>query len=435
MENKLSRRHFLRLSAGAAAGALLASRATRFANAHSLMNDTTVLRVHHRLGVEADNWNYWAQKYNDKYGPNVTVTIEGFPGTEYFQKINTLAAGGTIGDAFWISSIEGFYRLAATGVISPIDDLVASTGYDLKQHYDLCAKAMHLNGKLYGLPQLAHPGRVGLFYNKTVFDAAKVTYPDDSWTYDDLLAAAKKLTDPSKGVYGFMDPEASYFSVLVWLRAWGGDVINEDGTKCPINSPKAVAALNFLSDMYNKYKVVPPLNATPNAQYQLFAANQLAMYQAGFWGVGVRDFVPKDSWGVAPMPKGPAGVRGSMFECDPIVMSSNTKHRPETFNFMQMVASFDAEKRLKSEFGAAASRPDVMADPDIISDPTMKVFAGVMAEAMPLVLPANFRETEYFKTIGEQLQAIWLGQSTVEQVIDSVQQAGQAILDKPALSS
>jgi len=65
----------------------------------------------------------------------------------------------------------------------------------------------------------------------------------------------------------------------------------------------------------------------------------------------------------------------------------------------------------------------------------MKVFAGVMAQAMPLVLPANFRETEYFKTIGEQLQAIWLGQSTVEQVIDSVQQAGQAILDKPALSS
>jgi ABC-type glycerol-3-phosphate transport system substrate-binding protein len=65
----------------------------------------------------------------------------------------------------------------------------------------------------------------------------------------------------------------------------------------------------------------------------------------------------------------------------------------------------------------------------------MKVFAGVMAEAMPLVLPANFRETEYFKTIGEQLQAIWLGQSTVDQVINDIQKAGQDILDKPSLAA
>src|ERR1700741_4492480 len=100
MKDKLSRRHFLRLSAGAAAGTLLASRATGISYARPSSQDATVLRIHHRLGVEVDNWNYWAEKYNEKYGPNVTVTIEGFPGTEYFQKINTLAAGGTIGDAF-----------------------------------------------------------------------------------------------------------------------------------------------------------------------------------------------------------------------------------------------------------------------------------------------------------------------------------------------
>jgi multiple sugar transport system substrate-binding protein len=435
MINKLSRRRFLRLTAGAAAGTLIASQASGLAYAHPSNADSITLRIHHRLGVETDNWNFWAQKFNDKYGPNVMAKIEGFPGTEYFQKINTLAAGGTIGDAFWISSIEGFYRLAATGVISPIDDLVKDAGYDLKQHYDLCIKAASLNGKLYGLPQLAHPGRVGLFYNKPVFDAAKVTYPDDSWTYNDLLEAAKKLTNPDKGIFGFMDPESSYFSTLVWIRAWGGDVISADGIKCPINSPKAVEALNFLSDMYHKYKVIPPPNSTPNAQYQLFAANQLAMYQAGFWGVGVRDFVPQGTWGVAPMPKGPAGVRGSMFESDPIVLSSNSKHRKEAFDFMQMIASFDAEKRLKATFGATSSRPDVMADPDTLSDPTQKVFAGVMAEAMPLILPANFRETEYFKTIGEQLQAIWLGQATVDQVINDIQKAGQTILDKPSLAS
>jgi ABC-type glycerol-3-phosphate transport system substrate-binding protein len=123
-----------------------------------------------------------------------------------------------------------------------------------------------------------------------------------------------------------------------------------------------------------------------------------------------------------------------MFESDPIVMSSNTTHREEVFNFMQLVASFDAQIRLHSTFGATASRPDVMADPEVMSDPTMEVFGAVMAEAMPLVLPANFRETEYFKTIGEQLQAIWLGMASVDQVINDIQLAGQAILDSPPLS-
>jgi multiple sugar transport system substrate-binding protein len=33
-----------------------------------------------------------------------------------------------------------------------------------------------------------------LYYNKAIFDEAKVAYPTDSWTWDDLLDAAKKLT-------------------------------------------------------------------------------------------------------------------------------------------------------------------------------------------------------------------------------------------------
>jgi multiple sugar transport system substrate-binding protein len=253
MKDKLTRRSFLRLSAGAAAGTLLATRGTQFSYAHPASLDTTVLRVHHRLGVETDNWTYWADKYNEKYGPDVTVTIEGFPGTEYFQKINTLAAGGTIGDAFWISSIEGFYRLAATGVISPIDDLVAATGYDLTQHYELCVNAMKLNGKLYGLPQLAHPGRVGLFYNKPVFDAAGVSYPDDTWTYDDLLEAAKKLTDPATKQYGFVaNGQLGPAVAQDWMQynsQLGGSILGADG-KPALNSDANINSLAVYKQLF-----------------------------------------------------------------------------------------------------------------------------------------------------------------------------------------
>ena len=185
------------------------------------------------------------------------VVIEDFPGSEYFQKINTLAAGGTMGDVIWISSIEGYFRLAATGVLAPIDDIVESLGYDLEEHYPATISAAYLNGQLYGIPILAHPGRVGLFYNKTIFDDAGVDYPDETWTMDDFLAAAIAVTDPERRIWGFVDPEGSYFTSIVFIRAFGGDTLSADGATSLLNSEESIAALKFQSSLYNEHMVAP----------------------------------------------------------------------------------------------------------------------------------------------------------------------------------
>jgi ABC-type glycerol-3-phosphate transport system substrate-binding protein len=464
---KLSRRDFLAMSAAAAAGAVLAScqpaepvveevvvRETVVVEGEAVevtkivevpVEQTVevpaeaegiVIRVHQRVGGECDNWGYFAQQFNDEHFPNIHVKMECFPGPDYFAKLNTMIAGGTIGDVVWISSIEGFYRMAATGVWATLDDLVAQTGFDLGEFYEQNVEAAKLHGKLYGLPQLAHPGRTGLYYHKTLFDAAGVDYPDDTWTYDDLVAAAQKLTNPGEGVWGFMDTERSYFSVLVYLRAWGGDVINEDGTQCPINSPESVAALQYISDLYHEHEVVPLPGVTTLGPWEMFAANKLAMYQQGFWGIYCRDYLEApDILGVAPMPIGPAGVRGSMFESDPVCITAISEHKEEAFEYITSMTTYEGQIHFCHALGAPSPRPDVMNSEEVQADPNMKVYAAIMAEAMPLVLAANFRETEYFKFIGEGLEAVWLGEAALEEVIDDIQMGAQAILDKPSLEA
>lgn len=57
------------------------------------------------------------------------------------------------------------------------------------------------NGKNYAVPK--DIDLVGLWYNETLFDKAGVKYPDGTWTWDDLLNAAKKLTNAGEGTYGF----------------------------------------------------------------------------------------------------------------------------------------------------------------------------------------------------------------------------------------
>ena len=228
MKAPLSRRNFLQLSGGMAAGGLLASGLPAFGQ-----DAAATIRSHTRTGRQSDAMNFGAESFNEDNAGDINVVIEDFPGSEYFQKINTLAAGDTIGDVFWISSIEGYFRLAATGVARPIDDLIAESGLDLSEFYDTTISAARLNGQLYGLPILAHPGRVGLFYNKNLFDAAGVDYPDDTWTYDDMLAAAIELNDPDQRVFGFMDPAGSYFFSIVLIRAFGGDTLNAEGHGVP----------------------------------------------------------------------------------------------------------------------------------------------------------------------------------------------------------
>ena len=429
MKYPLSRRDFLRLSGGMSAGGLLASGLPAFGQ-----DAAATIRSHTRTGRQSDAMNFWAESFNEDNAGDINVVIEDFPGSEYFQKINTLAAGDTIGDVFWISSIEGYFRLAATGVARPIDDLIAESGLDLSEFYDTTISAARLNGQLYGLPILAHPGRVGLFYNKNLFDEAGVDYPDDTWTYDDMLAAAIELNDPDQRIFGFMDPAGSYFFSIVLIRAWGGDTLNAEGTECLLTSPEAIAALKFQSSLYNEHKVSPTPGSTPQGAAQLFAANQLAMFQNGFWGSSVAQFLEDPSiLGVAPMPIGPSGRRGSMFEFDQLCVSSSSEHPAESFKWIDTNTGYDAQLRVTKLHNITASRPAVMAHEDVQAAPTLQVFSGIMADAMPLILPANFRETEFVKYISDQIQAIWLGLATVDEVIQDINDGAQAILDKPAL--
>ncbi|MCY3658481.1 MAG: sugar ABC transporter substrate-binding protein [Caldilineaceae bacterium] len=434
--NVIGRREFLRSSAILLGGLTVAACADPAAMTGAEPSMEPIeLRYHHRLGLECDNHGQWVEKFNEDRAPDVSVTMECFPGADYFKKLNTLIAGGTIGDAFWISSIEGYYRLAAAGASRALDDLVESSGFDLSDFYALNIEAARLNGELYGLPQLAHPGRVGLFYNVGLFEDAGMEPPNDTWTYDDLLAAAAALTDPDEGVYGFL-PCLGYFCLLVYQRSWGGDMLNGDGTVATLDSDESIAALRFVSDLFHENGVAPLPGTMEQGTYQTFAANKLAMYQSGFWGEYVKNFVEEDAWAVAPMPIGAdTGVRGNMFESDPVCVSRASENPAEMFDCLTYFTTFDAQIGNYNAMGAPSVRPDVMASETLQSSALMRVFGGIMDEALPLVLPANFRETEYFKTINEMLQVVWLGESDLDEVIGDVQEAAAEILAKPSLEA
>src|ERR1051325_5146405 len=103
---------------------------------------------------------------------------------------------------------------------------------------------------VWAMPYGGALGRV-LLYRKDLFDNNGIPCPTLQWTWDDLLAAAKKLTNPRKGTYGLLlgrgKHEAGYWLTFLWSA--GGEVMEyEEATdrwNCVFDSHEAVVAIDF----------------------------------------------------------------------------------------------------------------------------------------------------------------------------------------------
>ena len=69
-----------------------------------------------------------------------------------------------------------------------------------------------------------------LTFRKDLFDEYGVAYPTVDWTWDDLMAAAKKITNPDKGHYGIQlgrgKHESWFWITFLWSA--GGEVMVYD---------------------------------------------------------------------------------------------------------------------------------------------------------------------------------------------------------------
>ena len=105
-------------------------------------------------------------------------------------------------------------------------------------------------GHVWAVPYGGALGKV-LLYRKDLFDNENIPYPTAQWTWDDLLAAAKKITNPRQGTYGMRlgrGKHESWFWVTFLWSAGGEVMVHNDETdewRCTFDSRQAARALDF----------------------------------------------------------------------------------------------------------------------------------------------------------------------------------------------
>jgi multiple sugar transport system substrate-binding protein len=394
---------------------------------------TAELKLNARTGAEQEIVEKFIAAFQDA-NPGVSITGEYFAGAnqEYFQKIAVLFAGGNPGDLVWLSSIEGYYDYAARDQLLSVNEYVTRDAIDGSEWYPAAFTMLDVNGNRYGLPLWSHPSIVGLYYNKTLLDQVGVGVPDETWTTDQLASAAQQATKVSGRTFeqmGYMPAVQLFNGLMQVVPSFGGSVMSEDGTTLTLDRPETRAALQWLADLFNTSKVAPP----PGTQDvgQLMASSKGALLAGGYWNRWTAEATWEFEWGMAPMPKGPAGTNGSMLQTDAFVISKGTQFADQAWEFEKFVSSKEAGMILWDSNYIPGSRPDVWEDPALTSNAIHATWITAMQEARPLDYPANFRLRELEIALDQILGNVWIGNRTVDDAVAEAMSAGQDIMNKP----
>jgi multiple sugar transport system substrate-binding protein len=351
MEQRLSRRDFLRLTSGLAAGAGLAACSPRPRGRGPHGNEVVQL-------VYQDWRTPWfpglaqemlARFHSEQPGIRVFYT----PDPENFDE-QMLAdfQAGTASDVLagccdhlpsWAQS--GYVLDLAPFVAADLDQATIAD-WD-KAQYEALFTA---DGRQFGLPK--YHGALALIYNKDHFDSLGVDYPDGSWDFDDYGAAQSRLTtEASPGrpaVFGSM-LDVSWDRIQIYVNAWGGHFVDpESPARCLMGADEAIAAVGWLKDrMWTDHTMASPLDVNNLSTREAFAAGRLAMVEEGSWAL--RDILETANFriGVAPFPHGPAR-RVTLATTDGFAIFSGTQHPEAAWELVKFL--------IGPEYGLAMAR-------------------------------------------------------------------------------
>ncbi len=276
-----------------------------------------------------------------------------------------------------------------------------------------------------------------LFYNKALFAEAGFSGPPQ--TFDELYAMAKKLTDPAKGVYGFVGRGLKNANVVLYdtfLLGWDQETVTADGKKLLTDSPKAIEAAQFYQKLMRDCGPPGSVGFNWNEAQTTFMQGRAAMWLDGI-GFSAPLLDPAksrvtDKVGFAAVPKGPFAHNTATF-IDGIGVPAGAKNKKAAWYFCQFAAGKDSMKEILRAGAGTPPRASAYNDPAVLAnakfpkdwfDATLTSLRIARA-GLPVIVPV----TEFRDTIGVGLTNI-VGGADAATELKKATEAFQPILDK-----
>jgi multiple sugar transport system substrate-binding protein len=349
------------------------------------------------------------KKFEAKTGIKVKLEVIGWP-----DLLNRILAATSSGQGPDVVNVGNTWSasLQATGAFQSFDDATIGKVGGKAKFIPSTLTSTGAPGKppafvpLYGLAY-------GLFYNKKLFADAGLQPPK---TWQDLVADAKKLTDPAKKQYGVVMEGASYTEGAHFAFMFGrqnGANLFQNGQP-GFDSPQMVAGVKQYVDLMATQKVVNPSNAEYLNDADMlkdFAGGKAAMMM-------IQSYAPKGlaengmkagEFGVVPIPAPdplpPGGHKVSSHVAGiNIGVFKNTKNKDGALKLIDFLTSPEEQKILDTQLGPLPVVQQAYDDPKF-QTPEIKTFRDILANASE-TLPMIPQEAQFETLVGNTVKQL-----------------------------
>ena len=347
--------------------------------------------------------------------PDIAVTPENIPNPEFMAKITAAVVSGSRPNVTMVSS-ERFQDLLAMGALTDMTERIA--GWERRgdfddQRFDSITK----DGKVYGVPGFTFVD--WMYYRKDWFEEAGIAVPT---TLAEMRDAAIKLTDATKGRYGFglRGGPGGQNLVINMMEAFGSPVLHADGT-IGLDRDKAIEGVDFWAGLLVKDKAAPPSAANDGFRQIIegFQTGQTAMiyHHTGSYQDIASKLEPGVQFGTMAIPAGPVNrVARLAYAYNTITKEEGADAAWEWIKFW---GEPDAAVAFLEKTGYFPASTIAAQDQRIVGNPMYKAAADTLGFGIPQPSfpgAAGWAES----TVLPAFQRVLIGEATAEQAVDEM---------------
>ncbi len=344
--------------------------------------------------------------------------------SDYRLRLGADFAAGDPADIVLIN-YRRYAPFAAKGVLEPLAPYLR--GSDVITDSDFFAVAtdpFRWRGQLMCIPQ--NISSLVVYYNKDLFDAAGLGYPEDDWTWDEFLSAAKALTldvdgDGRVDQYG-LGTEASIFRLAPFVWGNGGElVVLESGLRpirLALDSRAAREAVEWFVALQTEHGVVPDAlaEAAENSESR-FIGGRTAMYLNSRRGVPTYRRIDGFDWDVAALPQ--QEQEAGILHSDAYCMAAGTQDKDAAWTFIEFANSAQGQAIVARSGRTVPSLIEV-ASSQAFLDPDAKpansaVWLDTIDTLREVPVMAGWVDVEEFT--GDELERALFGNASVDEAI------------------
>lgn len=398
--------------------------------------DGITLTLYHWMEQDRKLWEEEIIKPFEAAHPGIHVVLQTSPYSMYVTKsLTSIASGSYLADVMfaedWFGQelIQKNYALNLTPFVQrdiTLSDFATETFTEWRG-------VAQRDDELYGF--CASLGLTVLFYNKDIFDAAHIPYPDTTWTYDDLRRVGRQLTVDANGdgtpeQWG-LSFDVAYTGLETILYSFGGRLLTDDSRRADLHGPATVRGARYIRDLFLDHPIASNITSYVNPWDSFVGRRSAMILIASHGALNLEGSTIR--WDLTFPPKGPDGRRMSRRFTMAYMIPRNSPHPEEAWQLLHWILMKSPVRRLNAQYlGMMPTyKPFTQSTEWLHAAPTHNRHLLVELEeryAFPLFTPA-WQEWRDNNLTPEMLLMIQ-GQKPLEQCLDDAERRINTVLSR-----